>query len=139
MILEVKILQFRPNIVGVPLLCNFAQKSLKNISRIPFIRSTIRIQNITEHAGHRTITHPPWHQLKRAGVWFGDHIAFLNPGEPLDGRSVKTHPFGHALFQFGWGYGKTLEHPQDISEPELDKTDISILYRLSYIIHCLAV
>jgi hypothetical protein len=125
-ILEIEILELRPHKKPVALFSNLVQQSLECIPGVPLIRRPIRVEDVTEHPGHRPVLPSPGHQLKGLRVRHGDHVAFLDPGESLYRRSVKAHPLAQALLQLRRSHGKTLEKTENIREPELDETDVPV-------------
>ena len=138
LVLKIEKLQLRPHEIGVALVGDLLDRPLQDIAGIPLIGGPVRVQDITDHSGHRPIGRPPGDHLKGRRIGHGDHVALLNARKSLDRRPVEAHSLLDALFQLRGRDAENLLHPQDIREPELHEADIVILHRLQDILLCLA-
>src|SRR4030043_597532 len=84
-VFKIEIFKLRPYVIYVSLFIDLGQEPFKDITRIAFIWTAVRIKDITKHPRNRPFIVPPWHELKRGWIRFGNHIALLDPGETLDG------------------------------------------------------
>ena len=123
--LEVEVLQLGADIEGVTKLRSLRELALEDIARIGGAGLALGGDDVAEHPRDRTaLLRPPRQQRERARIRHGDHVALVNPGEALDGRSVKTHALFQSLLQLADGDGEALQVPEDIGEPQADELDV---------------
>jgi len=135
---KIEILEFGTHIEGVALLGGPGEHAFEDVSGVTLVGRAVRVQDVTEHPRHRPVAGTPGDQLKGRRVRPGDHVAFLDARESLDGRPVETHPLGQALFEFRRSHAEGFELAQDVCEPELDETDLFRFNELENILRCLA-
>ena len=126
--LEVEELELRPHVVGEAEIRRPRQLPLQNLARVAVEGRAVGVVDVAEHPGDLGLR-PPRDGLEGRRVGPGDHVGFLDPGEPLDGRSVEAHAFGEGPLQFLRCDGDRLEEAQDVGEPQADELDPALLYR----------
>ncbi len=106
-VFKIEIFQLRSNIIGIAVFFRLGQDASQHIPGVSFIGTTIRLQNVAEHPGNRSVFGSPGEELEGGGIGFGDHVALFNPGKPLNRRAIKPHSLCQGLFQLRWSDGKT--------------------------------
>nr|EIF89406.1 putative NAD/FAD-dependent oxidoreductase [Streptomyces tsukubensis NRRL18488] len=103
-------------------------------------RRAVRHEDVAEHPGGAGGLGAPGQDLEGAGVRFGDHVGFVDPGEALDGGAVEADALVKRLFQFGGCDGDGLQEAQHIGEPEAHEADVALLQRAEHkfllLVHC---
>src|SRR4030067_1201890 len=85
---KIEVFKLRAKIKGKAFFFGFLKIYLQDIPRISFIRRTIRFIYITEHPCDCLLRWPPGKNCKSGWVWFGYHVALINPCKPLDGCTI---------------------------------------------------
>ena len=85
-VLEKEEFKLRPYIECVSFFCYLLEQTLEYIARIPFVRCPVRVNDVTEHSCNGPlVVSSPGYDLEGCRVGFCNHVAFMNPAEPLDG------------------------------------------------------
>jgi hypothetical protein len=82
---------------------------------------------VAEDPGDRRVLTAPRHDLERVRVGHGEHVGFLDPAVPLDGRAVERHALDQGGFELRRGDREALQETQDVGEPETDEPDAPFL------------
>ena len=69
----------------------------------------------------------PGQQLEGLGVGHGQHVALLDPAEPVDGRAVEGHALLEGVLELGRGDVEVLGRAEHVGEPQLDEADAALL------------
>ena len=67
------------------------------------------------------------------GVGHRQHVALLDPGEPVDGRPVEGHPVVQRALELGRADGEALQAAHDVGEPEPDEPNAPLLHHAQHV------
>lgn len=127
-VLEVEILQLGPDHPAVTEVGGVLQGALEGIARVALVRVSVRRDDVAEHPGLAAfVLRSPREQAEGGRVGHRDHIALLDPREPLDRGAVEAHPGLQGLGQLGACDGEALEPAENVGEPEAYEPDIVLL------------
>ncbi len=77
-------------------------------------------------AGLGNLRVTPREQLERVGVGHRQDVGFLDPGEPVDRRTVEGHAVLEGVLELRRGDGEALEIAEDVGEPQSDESDAAL-------------
>lgn len=72
---------------------------------------------ITEHPGSSVIL-LSIQDREGCWIWMSHQVRFMNPGESFNRGTIESHSTLERHLEFTGGYGKTLDLPKNIGEPE---------------------
>ncbi len=97
---EIEIFQFRPDIERPPLLGGLFQLPFKDIPRIPFIRSPVRVLDIAEHHGGFHPVDIPRDNPERPQIRDSNQVRFFDPDKSFNRGPVKALTVFQNAFYF---------------------------------------
>jgi predicted NAD/FAD-dependent oxidoreductase len=125
-------LDLRMDVEGEPQVSRLLQGAFQHVPGIGEARGPIGQLDVAQHPGSATIRLPPGQHLEGRRIRTNDHVRFVDSGEPLDGRAVKTNSLCYGPLDLGGRDGHRLQRSQHIGEPEAHETDASFLHRAQH-------
>ncbi len=131
---EVEVLHLGRGEERVPRRAGPFERAPQRVARVAFERRAVEVGDVAEDAGDLRVVVVPGQQLERLGVGPGQHVGFLHPAEPVDGRAVEGHALVEGVLQLGRGDVESLGRAQDVGEPQLDEADAPLLDRPQHVV-----
>ena len=94
----------------------------------------VEVQDVAEHARLGRLGVGPRQHLERVRVRLGEHVALLDPGEPVDRRAIERHAFGEGVLQLDGRDGEALQLPEHVGEPQPHQAHAALFDRTQHVI-----
>ena len=129
-------LTLRPHIHGISFLRCLGDSFFQNISRIHFVRCSVRTIDITDQTGHFALLRSPRKNLKSPGIRIQIHIRVFLTGKSLYRGNVKHAAVIQRFFQLAYCYSHIFHHPENVCKLQADEGYIFLLHKLQDILSC---
>ena len=108
------------------------QRALQHVARVGPAGRSVGHQDVAEHARGAGRFRPPRQDLERRRVRLGEHVGFVDPGEPLDRRAVEADALGEGALEFGGCHRDRLQEAEHVGEPQPHEADVTLFERAQY-------
>ncbi len=130
---EVEVLDLRGGEEGESLLAGAVEVPAQHVPGASLEGSPVEVEDVAEDPGDGCLVGVPGKDLERLGIGSGQHIALLDPGESVDGRSVEGHTLLEGVLELGRRDGEGLGRSQDIGEPQLHEPHGAFFHRPEHV------
>ncbi len=125
---EVEVLEFGADLEHPVLRFESLEDAFENAPRVTLILLTAREEDVAEHQAFN-VPVVPRHKFEGRGVRHGDHVALVDPREPLDRRTVKALAVVERGLEFTARDLDALREPCDVGEHEPHEADAVLFDR----------
>ena len=133
-VLKIKELELGAHVVGESQLRCPLEVPLEHVAGISGEGLAALVSDVADHAGHGVLPGSPRQQGKGGEIGIGAHIAFVMPGETIDGRTVEADALVDGILQVIHVDGEALQFAQNVGKPQADEFHVVFPGCTQYII-----